>query len=165
MQEDERTVLTDETIRQQILEDHKPNLYKCIFPLFIGIIFSFVLHAICGNDYLFLIVCWYVFFSLFTILFPLNYLIFHFRVIKQGNFFVTEEVFVDYSVEMVKWYPNDGILIFDDAYYKKFKRIDMLTETEKERLGKDKTFYVVRSCFGKHTILRIYNKRSYKYDI
>ena len=165
MQEDERLVLTDESIRQQIMQEHKPNLNRCIFCFLTFVIGSLILYAIKLDEYTFVMVIYYILFLFCGVLIPVNYIIFYNRVIKQGNFFVTEEVYVDYSAEPVKWYPNDGILIFDYAFYKKFKRIDMLTESEKELLGKDKTFFVVRSCFGKHTILRIYNKRSYNYTI
>ena len=164
MVEDQRQKITDETIRYQLIKENKFNLTLCFFCFIVFIIGSLILYAINVDDYTFVMVIYYILFLTFGVLMPINYIIFYNRVIKQGNFFVTEEVYVDYSAEPVKWYPNDGILIFDYAFYKKFKRIDMLTESEKSLLEKDKTFYVVRSCFGKHTILRIYNKRSYKYD-
>ena len=164
MVEDQRQKITDETIRYQLIKENKFNLTLCFFCFIVFIIGSLILYAINVDDYTFVMVIYYILFLTFGVLMPINYIIFYNRVIKQGNFFVTEEVYVDYSAEPVKWYPNDGILIFDYAFYKKFKRIDILTESEKELLGKDKTFFVVHSCFGKHTILRIYNKRSYKYD-
>ena len=165
MVEDQRQKLTDESIRHQIMQDHKPNLHRCVFCFFVFIVGSLILYAINIDKYTLVMVLYCILFIICGVLIPINYIIFYNRVIKQGNFFVTEEVYVDYSAETVKWYPNDGILIFNYARYKNFKRVDRLTNTERDSLAKDNTFYVVRSCFGRHTILRIYNKRSYRYDI
>ena len=165
MVEDQRQKITDETIRYQLIKENKFNLALCFFCFIVFIVGSLILYAINIDDYTFVMVIYYILFLTFGVLMPINYIIFYNRVIKQGNFFISEEVFVNYSCETVEWYPKEGISIHDNPYYKQFKRIDKLTESEKESLAKDKTFYVVRSCFGKHTILRIYNKRSYRYDV
>lgn len=165
MQEDQRQKLTDESIRYQLIKENKFNLTRCFLCFFAFVVTSLIFHTMKIDDYTLAMIGYYILFLFGGVLMPLNYVIFYNRVIKQGNFFVSEEVFVDNSVETAKWYPHDGIFIYDSAYYKQFKKISKLTESEKSLLEKDKTFYVVRSCFGKHTILRIYNKRSYRYDI
>ena len=56
MQEDERLVLTDESIRQQIMQEHKPNLNRCIFCFIIFVVGFLVLYAIKLDEYTFVMV-------------------------------------------------------------------------------------------------------------
>ncbi len=164
MVEDQKQKITDETIKQHLIKQFQPKISFCVFIIIICIVFSLITNAVIGFDWE-VFFAWYVPAS-FVFSLALNYIIFFNVVIKRGNFHVTKDTLIDYKRDVVRWYPFIHIFRFTLGYNFVFKKIGLIFIPQRSvsYFNKDDTFYIVRSDFGKHRVLRVYNAGSYNYN-
>lgn len=162
--EDERQIITDETIKGELSKLFKPRLFSNVVGLIFLLIASLLLHPMCVDNYKAILIFWYLV-CLIILTGSIYNFVFYFYVIRNKSFYIIKDTLVDFETDNLRVYPRvrrfklslENTLIFQKSGAIRVSA-DLFSN-----LSKNDTFYIVRANIGKRKILRLYSERSYCY--